>query len=101
VRDETGAIVAGIWGWTRGGCCEIRTLWVHERLRGHGYGQRLLRAAEQEAQRRDCRQVVLDTHSFQAPGFYQKHRYEIIGQIEGYPLGHTKYYLRKRLAPVL
>ena len=98
VRDAAGRITAGIWGWTWSTCCEIRTLWVDEHLRGQGHGRRLLLAAEQEARRRGCTQVVLDTHSFQAPGFYLKLGYEVFGVVDNYPEGHQKYYLRKRLA---
>jgi GNAT superfamily N-acetyltransferase len=97
VRDDAGQITAGIYGWTWGGCCETRFLWVQPELRGQGYGRSLLQAAEQEARRRGCRQVVLDTHSFQAPGFYQKLGYEIVGVVDEYPRGHKKYYLKKRL----
>jgi ribosomal protein S18 acetylase RimI-like enzyme len=97
LRDDAGQISAGVYGWTWGGCCEIRCVWVRPELRGQGYGRSLLQAAEQEARRRGCGQVVLDTHSFQAPGFYQKLGYEIVGVVDEYPRGHKKYYLKKQL----
>jgi len=97
VRDATGRIAAGIYGWTWGGCCDVRYLWVREDLRRRGHGRALLAAAEGEARARGCRQVVLETHSFQAPNFYRKHGYEIVSAYENYPAGHRKYHLRKHL----
>src|SRR5262245_9587972 len=64
VRDEDERIVAGICGNTWGGCLEIRQLWVDEARRRQGLGSRLLEAAEEEALRRVCGQVLLATFSF-------------------------------------
>src|SRR5262245_66125809 len=61
VRDDDHRIVAGICGNTWGGCAEIRQFWVEETQRKQGLGTRLLGAAEQEARRRGCRQMLLMT----------------------------------------
>lgn len=89
IRSETGQIIAGFNGHTWGGCCEISHLWVSERHRGHGLGRTLLHAAETEALRRGCLQVVLTAHSFQAPEFYKRLGYERKYAIEGRPKGHS------------
>jgi GNAT superfamily N-acetyltransferase len=97
VRDDDGQIIAGISGYTWGGCCEIKFLWVHPESRNNGYGRRLLQAVEIEARRRHCHLVVLDTFSFQAPNFYPKFGYTVIGIHDDCPAGHRKYFLQKRL----
>lgn len=97
VRDAEGTMIAGISGWAWGGILKIEHLWVHEDWRGHDLGTRLLQAAEDEGRKRGCRQVTLDTHSFQAPGFYQKLGYEVYGLLDDDPLGHQHYFLRKKL----
>jgi GNAT superfamily N-acetyltransferase len=97
IRDERGEITGGLFGWTWGGACEIRYLWVRKDTRKRGYGKALIAAAEKEATLRGCGQIVLDTHSFQAPQFYERLGFEIIGSHEDYPRGHFKHYLRKIL----
>jgi GNAT superfamily N-acetyltransferase len=100
VRDDTDGIVAGLHGWTWCGACRVQTLWVRQDLRRQGYGQRLLAAAEQEARARGCDRLFLDTASFQAPLFYKKLGYEVIGVVEGFPRRpHKLYHLQKALTP--
>ena len=94
---ERQRIVAGICGNTWGGTCEVRQFWVEQSQRGRGLGTRLLQAAEQEARRRGCTQIVLMTFSFQAPSFYERHGFEVLATIEEHPRGHRNLLMRKVL----
>jgi len=97
LRDRHDEIVAGLYGWTWGQCCEVRSLWVHEQWRRKGLGTRLMAAAEAEARARGAAQMVTSTHSFQAPDFYRRLGFEPVGQIEDYPVGYQHIFLQKWL----
>ena len=75
----------------------IDILWVDDKFRGQGLGSKLLLAAENEARRRGCHSVHVDTMSWQAPDFYKKHGYKIISELEDIPLGNKKFHLVKNL----
>jgi GNAT superfamily N-acetyltransferase len=97
LRDADDALIGGIFGFTWDGWFDIRLFWVHEDQRGHGLGGQLLVTAEAEAIRRGCHTAIVETHSFQAPDFYQHRGFTIYTTLEGYPSGHSKHFLRKRL----
>jgi ribosomal protein S18 acetylase RimI-like enzyme len=99
MRDAQGAIAGGLAGSPYWGWMEVDKLWIGEPLRGLGYGRRLLLAAETEARQRGCTRVFLSTFSFQARGFYEKHGYRVVGQLDDYPPGAAFYWLRKDFVP--
>jgi GNAT superfamily N-acetyltransferase len=98
LRKSDGSPLGGVYGWTWGGTCYIRYLFVPEGMRRQGEGTRLMRAVEHEAKDRNCRQIVLETYGFQAPGFYKKLGFEAVGRVANYPCGHEYITMVKRLA---
>lgn len=98
VRDESGVIVGGVHGnYGSFGWMYVDTLWISERLRGNDYGTRLMDLIEETAVRNGCTQAYLNTFSFQAPEFYKKRGYTVFGELEDFPDGHSRIFLRKRL----
>jgi len=95
VRDSDSAILGGVIGGTYWGWLYIDLLWIDESVRRAGYGRKLLKA--EEAINRGCTQVFLDTFSFQARPFYEKHGYTIFGELKDFPSGHSRYFLQKTL----
>jgi GNAT superfamily N-acetyltransferase len=98
LRDADGTVAGGADGWTWGGTCKVQHLFVPADMRGRGLGTRLMQAIEDEARARGCRHILLKTHSFQAPDFYRRLGFELIGKVDDYPSGHGSLTLIKRLA---
>lgn len=95
--DENQNVIAGILGGTYWGWLHIDILWVDENFRSKKIGSRLLIAAENEAKKRGCHSVHVDTMSWQAPEFYRKHGYELISELDNIPDGYKKFHFIKRL----
>jgi len=97
VRDSDGTVVGGMTGAIFWDMMRVDILWLDERLRGQGYGSKLVAMAEQYAAENNCKLIKLDTYSFQAPEFYKKLGYQVYGVVEDEPAGFQHYYFYKRM----
>ena len=93
----SGEIVGGLAGRTSLGLFFIDLFFLPAALRGHRLGTEIMEAAEAEAKRRGCSTAVLYTITFQAPGFYERRGYRVLGLIECAPPGHTRVCMIKTL----
>ena len=96
VRDARGEIVAGLSGGLYDAYVYISLVWVHESLRGTGYGTRLMDLAEDAAREHGCSEAHLSTLSFQARPFYEQRGYVVTGS-RPYGNDHQRYFLKKVL----
>ncbi len=97
-RDpSSGAVLAGLYGYTWAGWLEIKFVWVHPDQRGRGLARRLLETAEAEARARGCHSAWLDSYTFQAPGMYQRLGYQVFGRLRSYPESAERVFLMRTL----
>lgn len=97
LKADDGTIVAWLTGDTHGNWLTVKYLWVSEAARGQRIGSRILEQAEKTAKERGCKYAFLDTFSFQAPMFNEKHAYEEVFALEQYPLSGKRHYFAKEL----
>ncbi len=97
MKDESEQIVGGLWGYTGYEWLFTQLLVVPSSQRGSGVGTKLMLMAESEAMRRGCIGAWLDTFEFQARGFYERIGYECFAELQNYPTGYSRYFLKKAL----
>ncbi len=97
IEDSDQQVIGGLWGRTAYDWLFVELLFVPEQLRGRGVGTDLMRRAEAEALARGCAQAWLDTFEFQARGFYERLGYTCFGELNDYPPGFGRYFMRKPL----
>lgn len=100
LKDADGLIVGGINATVKNnwGLCHVDIFWIDEKYRNCGYGGRLLQQVEEIAKGKGCMTVQLETASFQAPEFYRKQGYELIGTMEILPEGSSQYFFKKAIS---
>ncbi|MCJ1909689.1 GNAT family N-acetyltransferase [Planococcus ruber] len=96
-RSDNGEIIGGITGTGFWQHMHIDFLWVDESVRGQRIAEQLMKQMEEYARQAGCRLMVVDTFSFQAPGFYKKQGFTQFGVLEDHPAGHSHHYFEKRL----
>ncbi len=97
IKDEditVGGITATVYCWK---CLYVNVLWINEQYRNQGLGIKLLSKVEEEAKKLGCHLSHLDTFDFQAKDFYLKNGYTIFGVLNDCPIGHSRFYLSKKL----
>jgi GNAT superfamily N-acetyltransferase len=95
--DPSGEVQAGLYGHSYWRWLFVEHPWVADRYRSAGVGSLLLKRAEKAATQRDCVGVCLNTMTFQAPGFYERHGYREFGRLKDVPPGHARLWIAKRL----
>jgi len=96
-RDSNATVIGGVIGEAYWGWVNFTAVWVHPDHRRKGLASQLLKLAEAEAVRKGYTQAFLDTFSFQSPDLYLRSGYEIFGQLDHFPTGSKRLFLRKSI----
>ena len=97
IRDTDGKVTGGLSGFTAWGWLFTQMLYIPDTLRGTGMAGKILAKAEEEARARGCRGAWIDTFNPQALRAYLRQGYEVFGELQDFPEGRTRSFLRKNL----
>jgi GNAT superfamily N-acetyltransferase len=95
--DAKSAVIGGVLGEAYWGWVNFTTVWVHPDHRRKGIASKMLAQAEVEAIRLGYTRAYLDTFSFQCPDLYLRAGYEVFGQLDHFPAGGKRLFMRKEL----
>ena len=96
-RNDENEIIGGLRAICYWNTLHIELLWLDENYRGTGMGTTLLERAEVFARKSRYENALVETTSWQAKPFYEKHGYQLQNTINDRPKGHKSYYLSKIL----
>jgi ribosomal protein S18 acetylase RimI-like enzyme len=95
IRNADNKIMGGCAGDICYGCLYVGKLWVDERLRGKGYGSKLMQMAEKLAKKTNAQFMAVNTFDWEALDFYKKLGFYVEFERKGFDKGSTFYFLRK------
>lgn len=94
--DDKDQLVGGIAGHHFWNMMHIDFFWLDDSVRGQGHGTELLQKMEDFARKEKCKLINLETFTFQAPHFYEKNGYTLIGKVENIPIENCDYLFYKK-----
>jgi GNAT superfamily N-acetyltransferase len=95
VRDAD-RVVAGGTGRTEYGRLFVSYLWVSEELRGQGLARRIVEALESEAEKRGCKDALIETLDETVASLYRHLGYDPIAEVKGYVGRFNRHIMLKR-----
>ena len=97
LRGPDGQVLGGLTGSTYWNACFVDLFGLDVGVRRKGFGTAIMQAAVEEATRRGCDFIHLDTLNFQARGFYEKLGFNAYGTLDGFAAGVERYHMVKYL----
>lgn len=98
IKNDEGDTLGGCNGFTLCGCIYIDQIWVHESLRGRGFGRQLMEKMHDYGRSLGFRMATLQTLNFQGKrGFYEHLGYKCDLERPGYSNGAVLLGMRKEL----
>ena len=94
LRDGSNAVKGAVLAYTWGRMLHVDTFWVSDKLRGQGWGTKLLEAAHEAGRAKGAELAFLDTFCWQARPFYERFGYKVIAEVP-LPPGFSRFYMLK------